>query len=128
MKIFEGRYSWDGTKSNGREPVSWFPGAYDLVIAKVDPKNRNITYLRPYVCIFANTGKGNSVYAHPEKLAKRICEDFSLPFTKVLWVEQPEPGQNEYEIVVFAKKGRLKDQIFYSAERRAPNKGEFAID
>ena len=32
MKIFNGKYSWDGKKHDNQEPIAWFPGAYNLKI------------------------------------------------------------------------------------------------
>ena len=127
MAIFQGRYSWDGTKSDNREPISWFPGAYDLIIAKLDGDNKTISFLRPYICIYTNTGYGYSVSANPEKFAKRICEDFSLRIDKVLWAERKEPDSEEYDIIIFQKKGQMGETIFYSMEKRAPLPAELRL-
>ena len=127
MDIFSGRYSWDGKKTDGRDPISWFPGAYDLKIFNLENAVRSVSYIRPYMCIFTNTGKGYSVSANPEKFAKRICEDFSLPIEKVLWVEQKERGVDEYEVITFQKKGQVGQQIFYSIERREPMGNELSL-
>lgn len=127
MAIFQGRYSWDGTKSNDKDPISWFPGAYDLKIINLGSLSETIEYLRPYICIFTNTGKGYSVSANPEKFAKRICEDFGLNMEKVLWVEQVEPGKSEFEIITFRKKGQLGEHIFYSMAKRKPMPNELQL-
>lgn len=127
MDIFSGRYSWDGKKTNGRDPISWFPGAYDLKIFNLENTVRSVSFIRPYLCIFTNTGKGYSVSANPEKFAKRICEDFSLPIEKVLWVEQKERGVDEFEIITFQKKGQVGQQVFYSIERRKPMGNELSL-
>lgn len=124
MAIFHGRYSWDGTKSDSREPISWFPGAYDLTIAKLDAINKNVEFLRPYICIYTNTGQGYSVSANPEKFAKRICEDFSLQIDRVLWVERKEQGSQEYDVILFQKKGQMGKTHFYAMEKRKPNEAE----
>lgn len=127
MAIFQGRYSWDGTKSDSKEPISWFPGAYDLIIAKLETGNKNVAYLRPYICIFTNTGYGYSVSANPEKFAKRICDDFSLRIDKVLWVERREPGSDDYDVIIFQKKGQMGETSFFSIERRKPNHAELQL-
>ncbi len=127
MAIFQGRYSWDGTKTDNKEPISWFPGAYDLVIAKLEAGNKNITFLRPYICIYTNTGYGYSVSANPEKFAKRICDDFSLRIDKVLWVERKEPDSEKYEVIIFQEKGQMGETNFYSIEKRKPNLAELQL-
>ena len=127
MAIFQGRYSWDGTKSDNRDPISWFPGAYDLIIAKLDGENTNISFIRPYICIYTNTGYGYSVSANPEKFAKRICEDFSLRIDKVLWVERKEPESEEYDVIIFQKKGKMGETVFYSMEKRTPHPAELRL-
>lgn len=120
MAIFHGRYSWDGTKSDNKEPISWFPGAYDLTITNLSESSEGLTFIRPFLCVFTNTGKGYSVSANPEKFAKRICEDFSLQIDKVLWVERKEAGAEKFDIIVFTKKGQMGDTAFYSMQKRKP--------
>lgn len=127
MIIFFGRYSWDGTKKDDRDPISWFPGAYDLIITNLTEAGDNLAYIRPYLCIFTNTGSGYSVSANPEKFAKRICEDFSLELDKVLWVERKEPDTENFEIVVFQRKGQMGETIFYSLEKRMPLTNELRV-
>jgi len=127
MAIFDGRYSWDGTKIDGRDPISWFAGAYDLKIINLEKSDSNITHLRPYLCIFTNTGSGYSVSAKPEKFAKHICEDFSLEIEKVLWVERLEMDSDVFEVITFQRKGHLGEHVFYSIERRQPLKNELNI-
>lgn len=127
MTIFHGRYSWDGTKTDNRDPISWFPGAYDLTITDLSESHEILTFIRPYICIYTNTGRGYSVSANPEKFAKRICEDFSLQIDKVLWVERKEPGKQLFDIVLFKKKGQMGDTTFYSMEKRQPLPNELSI-
>ena len=127
MAIFHGRYSWDGTKEDNKEPISWFPGAYDLTITDLSEASDSLTFIRPFLCVFTNTGKGYSVSANPEKFAKRICEDFSLQIDKVLWVERKEPGGESFDIIVFKKKGQMGDTAFYSMEKRKPLPNELSI-
>ncbi len=127
MIIFDGRYSWTGKKEGRRTPVAWFPGAYDLKIVDLSKKNKGATYIRPYLCIYANTGYGHSISAHPEKFIKRICGDFSLKIEKVLWVEQITDLPRTFEIIVFKKRGRLSTEAFYRVEKRKPTVGELVV-
>lgn len=125
--IFNGRYSWDGTKDNNKDPISWFPGAYDLKIVNLSTGPEEIIHIKPYLCIFTNTGKGNSVSANPEKFAKRICVDFSLEMEKVLWVEQVEIGTENYEIINFKIRGQLGENKFYTMQKRKPMPNELNL-
>lgn len=128
MAIFSGRYSWDGKKKDNKEPISWFPGAYDLKIINLSATvSKEITHLKPYLCLFTNTGRGYSVSANPEKFAKRICEDFSLEMEKVLWVEQTEIDSDNFEIITFTKRGQLGGNTFYITKRRRPMANELQL-
>ena len=126
MVIFSGRYSWDGKKSDYREPISWFPGAYDITIARIAEKSSKLVFIRPYMCVYTNTGSGYSVSANPEKFAKRICEDFHLKMEKVLWVEQLSPDGDDFEVVVFHQKGRMGNTVFYDMEKRPARPNEIS--
>ena len=127
MAIFNGRYSWDGTKEDNREPISWFPGAYDIKIVDLSETYSGVSFIRPHLCLFTNTGKGYSVSANPERFAKRICEDFNLQIDKVLWVEKREVDENIFDVIIFSKRTQMGDTTFYSMEKRQPLHNELQL-
>jgi hypothetical protein len=120
MVLFKGRYSWDGTKKDGREPIAWFPGAYDLKIFDRTADEGGVTQLKPYICVYSKTGEGQSISVNPEKFAKQICHEFSLDIEKVLWVEDLLTEKDRYNIVMFNRSGRLSDTVFYKTVKRKP--------
>lgn len=124
MKVFAGRYSWDGKKHSKQEPIAWFPGTYNLKIFNLSKGNRGLTHLKPYLCIYSTTGEGVSISANPEKFAKHICQDFSLEIDKVMWAEEQTDNSGVFEVVVFTEKGRMGDICFYSIVKRQPLAGE----
>lgn len=122
MIIFDGTYSWDGKKHGNREPISWFPGSYDLEIYRLPGEQPGVTLLKPYLCIFAETGDGHSISANPEKFAKQVCADFSLELDRVLWVEKL--SRERFEVVVFSRSSKLAGTWFYEIDRRPPTASE----
>lgn len=127
MAIFKGRYSWDGKKNDQREPIAWFPGAYDLKIVDLTEGKKGVTFLKPFLCIYTNTGAGYSISENPEKFAKRICSDFSLEMDKVLWTEQLQDGSDSFEIITFQKCGTVGDSPFYLIRKRKPLANEVKL-
>lgn len=128
MKIFTGRYHWDGKKhALDIEPIAWFPGSYNLKIFNISDRNRAVKHLKPFLCIYSKTGEGISISANPEKFAKHICHDFNLELEKVLWAEEREDNSGEFEVVVFREQRRVGDASFYSIEKRPPLAGERRI-
>lgn len=127
MAIFKGRYSWDGKKNDQREPIAWFPGTYDLKIVDLAEGKRGVTFLKPVLCIYTNTGAGYSISEHPEKFAKRICSDFSLEMDKVLWTEQLENGTDSFEIITFKKFGMIGKDPLYLIRKRKPLTNEMKL-
>jgi hypothetical protein len=127
MAIFSGRYSWDGKKNDQREPIAWFPGAYDIKIVDLTEGREGITFLRPVLCIYTNTGSGYSISENPEKFAKRICSDFSLQIDRVLWIEQLQYGADSFEIITFKKCGIVGDNPLYSTRKRKPITNEIKL-
>lgn len=127
MILYNGRYSWDGKKHDGFDPIAWFPGAYYLRLFDLRTEQGRVELLKPFLCIYTKTGDGMSISEKPEKFAREICRKFGVELEKVLWVEELllEPGG--YEVVVYRKKGRIGDDFFYTTEKRAPLKGELAI-
>lgn len=118
MAIYDGRYQWDGTKRGELEPIAWSPGAYDVKIFRCASSSEKIHYLKPIVCIYAPTGEGQSISAHPEKFAKQICNDFSLDIERVLWVEDLLCNEDRYEVVMFTRSGKIGNTIFYRTDKR----------
>jgi len=127
MKIYDGIYSWDGKRHDSRDPIAWFPGSYRLQIFEVGRTGKNVTALKPYLCIYAETGHGYSISANPEKFAKHICVDFSLDLERVLWVEQLQGGAGPYEVVQFSRSSRLGESRFYQIQKRPPTPPELAF-
>lgn len=120
MAIYNGRYQWDGTKKNNQEPIAWSPGAYDIEIFQCNSDSAKVQHLKSYICVYARTGEGHSISANPEKFVKQICNDFSLDIDRVLWVEDHLSDDDRYEVVQFAKSGRVGKDIFYKISKRKP--------
>ena len=124
MTLFNGRYSWDGTKKDDREPITWYPGAYDLKIFDRSDAGSSIIPLKQYICIYSKTGEGQSISQNPEKFVRHICEDFGLDIEKVLWVEDLLTEKDRYSIVMFNRSRTLGDRVFYSISKRKALKAE----
>lgn len=120
MTLFSGRYRWDGTKKDDREPIAWSPGAYDIEIFQYGAATGKVQHLKSHVCVYARTGEGHSISANPEKFAKQICTDFSLELERVLWVEDHLREKDRYEVVMFTRSGRVGNDIFYKVSKRKP--------
>lgn len=127
MTLFSGRYRWDGTKKDNREPIAWSPGAYDIQIFQYGATSDKIQHLKSHVCVYARTGEGHSISANPEKFAKQICRDFSLELERVLWVEDHLRDEERYEVIVFTRSGRVGNDIFYKITKRKPVEHETAL-
>lgn len=127
MKLFDGKYSWDGKRHDTMEPVTWFPGAYNIKIFDLASKTEQIQHLKPFLCIYSETGEGMSISNNPVKFAQHICKDFSLDLEKVLWVEELVEHSGEFEVITFVRSGRLADNYFYRVQKRSPLQGEKKI-
>ncbi len=127
MQIFNGIYSWDGKKRDGRDPVAWFPGAYHLYIFKIGEDDGNITSFRQHLCMYSETGNGHSISAHPEKFAKHVCEDYSIDLERTLWVEINPSLDAHYEVIVYSRKSKLKEVFFYRVQKRPPTDSELKL-
>jgi hypothetical protein len=124
MAIFAGRYQWDGTKKGKQEPIAWSPGAYDINIFKCASFSEKVQHLKPFVCIYAPTGDGQSISANPEKFAKQICNDFFLDIERVLWVEDLLTGEDRYEVILFTQSAKIGNTVFYRTSKRMALEGE----
>ncbi len=127
MNIYNGVYSWDGKRHGNREPIAWFPGSYYLQICNLEEDEPGVTFLKPYLCIYSETGQGHSISANPERFAKQICTDFSLELERVLWIEKNHRQDSRYEVIVFTRSNRLGENLFYKLSKRPPTAAEAAL-
>lgn len=127
MDIYNGIYSWDGKRHGSRDPIAWFAGSYHLLIHDLEASSQGITHLKQFICIYAETGRGHSISAHPEKFAKHVCSDFSLELERVLWVEKLVNEDGRHEVIVYTRSNRLGENLFYEISKRPPTEAELAI-
>ena len=127
MAIFAGRYRWDGIKKDEHEPIAWSPGAYDIRIFKCASSFDKVQLLKPFVCIFAATGEGQSISANPEKFAKKISRDFDLDIERVLWIEDLLTDSNRYMVVLFARSAKIGNAVFYKTTKRLARESELHL-
>lgn len=127
MELFNGIYSWDGKKRDGRDPIAWFPGSYHLYICSIGEDDGNLTSFRQTLCLYSETGRGHSISAHPEKFAKHVCEDFSINLERTLWVEVNPSPESKYEVIVYSRNSKLKEVFFYRVQKRIPTDIELKL-
>ena len=127
MELFNGIYSWDGKKRDGRDPIAWFPGSYHLYIYGVGTDNDKVTSFRQHLCLYSETGRGHSISAHPEKFARHVCEDFAIDLERTLWVEVNPSPTKKFEVIVYSRKSKLKELFFYRIQKRDPTETELAL-
>lgn len=127
MAIFDGKYQWDGIKSSEQEPITWSPGAYNVKIFKCSSSTEKIQFLKPFICIYAATGEGQSISANPERFAKQICNDFSLDIERVLWVEDLLTDEDRYQVVMFTQYAKMAKVILYRTVKRMARESEVLV-
>lgn len=127
MTVFNGRYRWDGTKRDDLDPIAWFPGAYDVKILECSGLPGKVRLPKPYLCLYARTGEGQSISAHPEKFAKRLCRDFQLEIERVFWVEDLLTARDRYEVVSFIPVLKIGGIPFYRTAKRKASAHEVEV-
>ncbi|MFT5698956.1 MAG: hypothetical protein ACI8ZB_001812 [Desulforhopalus sp.] len=116
--VYVGRYSWEGIKKDDRDPIAWSGGSYDVKIYKRPSMSGNVELLKPHVCVYSQTGIGQSISANPEKFAQHICLDFSLHIERVIWVEDLLTEDKQYDIVQFTRIRKIGNTVFYKTEKK----------
>lgn len=124
MTIFNGTYSWDGTKTDANDPISWFPGSCELSIIDFSQQDSGVSYLKPVLCVFTQSSHGHSISVNPDKFARKICSDFSLDMEKVLWAQMNGSDDSPCEILSFQKSIVVGEKTIYTVTRRPPLHGE----
>ena len=127
MIVYDGTYSWKGSTTSKKRPISWWQSSYKLRVVDITRGTPGVVFLKPTLVIFTDTGEGASVTNCLPDLAKQICEDFKLHLDRVVWVEE-RPGSNpRYRIAVFRQVARLHGEAFYQVDWRSASANEVAL-
>ncbi len=118
MIVFDGKYSWNGTKRGSSKPVSWWPGAYWLKIINLSQSYGNIHMLKPIIIFAAETDNGHCVRHRYQDLVKNVCRDFKLQLEKLLWIAYNVNSPNQIETAAFELITRLGSEVFFSVRWR----------
>ena len=123
MIIYNDTFRWDGKRNSGKTNICWWPGAYKIKIIDVSLITENVRLLKPYICIFTNTGDGTSIVNHTQNFIKRLSEEFGLKITDTLFVEH-FPERNLFEVVTVTKSFKVGVDTIYTVKRRHINANE----
>ena len=127
MVIFDGKYTWDGTKRSHENPISWWPGSYKVKLVNLTDKYSGAIMFKPYICMFSNLGDHLSVSGSTQNFVKKICRDFGLDLKRVLWVEHYPGSPGRMEVLSFKKITRVLDDVFYAVTRRSVRQNELLL-
>jgi len=84
-------YEWDGKRTSGEKPISWWPGSYRVRIVKLKIEDTGLSYLIPFAVILKNASSPASMnislrnYIH--NFAQKISKKYNLNIDKTLWIE-----------------------------------------
>ena len=127
MIVYDGEYSWKGSTTAKKRPISWWRSSYQLRIVDVSLDAPDIVFLKPHVVLFADTGEGASVTNCLPDLAKQICEDFDLDLNRVMWVEVHPEIKERFRVALFRPVARLGSDVFYQVAWRAAAPSELSL-
>lgn len=127
MIVYDGKYSWKGSTSAKKRPISWWQSSYQLRVVDVSSDAPGIVFLKPHVVLFSDTGDGASVTNCLPELAKQICEDFDLDMNRVIWVEDRPEIKERFRVATFRSVARLGSDIFYQVDWHAAAPSELTL-
>ena len=107
-------YEWDGKSTDGKKPISWWPGSYHVKIVKLATDDKNISYLVPIAVILKNARINPTMnislknYIH--NFARKISKEYDLDMEKTLWIELDDtirvtrlhPGPTELSATLYS--------------------------
>ena len=127
MILFDGIYSWSGKTGTGKRPVSWWPGSYKVKIIDLSDTTPNgVFHMRPWICLFTDTGKGFNVRNHFQYFAQSICQEFGLVLQKVLWVEYFPHGR-PMDVAVIKEGALIGRERLYTVQWRTVRDDEVSL-
>jgi len=125
--LYDGKYSWKGSTTAKKRPISWWRSSYRLRIVDVSRETPDVVVLKPHVVLFTDTGEGASVANCLPDLAKQICIDFDLDFNRVVWVEDRPEIKERFRVAMFRPVARLGSDVFYQVAWRAAGPSELNL-
>lgn len=127
MILYDGKYSWKGSTTTRKRPISWWRSSYQVRIIDASRDAGRAVLLKPHIVLLADTGEGASVTNCLPDLAKRICNDFKLDVNRVLWVEDRPETRERFWVAMFRSVARIAGDVLYQVSWRTAAPAELRL-
>jgi hypothetical protein len=118
MLLHDFIYEWDGKRTTGEKPVSWWPGSYRVKIIKLATDKKNISYLIQTAVILKNARTNptmnTSLKNYIHNFARKISKKYDLDIAKTLWIELDD----KIRVAQLNPEQKLAPEILYSMSWR----------
>ncbi|MBU0987151.1 MAG: hypothetical protein KKH68_07845 [Proteobacteria bacterium] len=118
MIFFDGTYRLQRQEDAPSSSIGKWACSWRLRIVDLSMNQPDIKHLRPYIVVATQTGQGLFKTTCAESLGKRICRDFDLDISQILWVEHFPGEPDRMYVASFRPKSFFGPEIFYSIDWR----------
>jgi hypothetical protein len=125
--FYDGIYRLQPYGGTGKLPIRKWPYAWRVRIINRSISNPEITHLRPYIVFATPSGDGIFKTNCAESLGKKICRDFNLDVSGILWVEKLQENNENLLVAVFTPKEHFGTDVFYTVNWRPIRPNEYEI-
>ena len=125
MIFYDGTYRLQPHGGTGKLSIRKGPYAWRVRIINLSISNPEIAHLRPYIVFATPSGDGIFKTNCAESLGKKICRDFNLDVSGILWVEKLQENIGNLLVAVFTPKEHFGPDVFYTVHWRPIRPNEY---
>lgn len=118
MIFFDGTYRLQQADRLKRAPIRQWAYAWRIRIINLSFSRSQVVHLRPFIVFATQSGGGVFKSNCAESLGKRICRDFDLDVSEVLWVERFNQDHGRILVATFSPQGPLGPYPSYAVAWR----------
>lgn len=118
MVFFDGTYRLKPLDDYSRKPISQWTHAWRVRIINFSLSQPEVKFLRPIIVYVVQTGDNSLRTTCAESLGKRICRDFDLHISDILWVEQLPREMNDFFVASFMQRPYMGPEPYDSVAWR----------
>ncbi len=122
MIIYDGTYRLQRRDDKVRLPRTKWAKSWRIRIIDLSAGQSEVQYIRPVIVIATQSEEGIFKTTCAESIGRRICRDFNLKITEILWIEH-YPDEPSLFVAMFTPKTYLEYDILYTVDWRpvSPN-------
>lgn len=118
MIVFDGTYRLQRRDDPPSTSFVRWACSWRLRIIDLSMSRPGVKHIRPIIVVATQTGEGLFKTTCAESMGRRICRDFNLDISQILWIEHFPDNPDRMYVASFTPKSYFGPETFYNIDWR----------